>query len=78
MDDSQYTSKIERERIKSTKLTVHEEILMCKVDGCGGRLEATGMVLTSNPPWYVHRCTHCQVIEKISDQKFPRTVYKEE
>jgi len=30
--------------------------LICK---CGGTLAFTGMTLTSNPPWYVHKCDKC-------------------
>ena len=75
---SNYTDEIDPKRLKKTKLTVYEQEIMCKENECNGRMLATGVVLTSNPPWYVHQCTHCQVFERISGNKFPRTVYKSE
>lgn len=39
---------------------------------CGGTFKATGLTLTSNPPWYVHTCTKCNTRENLRHQ-YPYT-----
>lgn len=38
--------------------------LLC--DDCGAVLESTGIVKTSFPEWYVHKCSGC---DKLTDER---------
>lgn len=43
-----------------------------KCDKCGdGFLRPTGLCLTSNPPRYPHKCTHCDYSETFVDITYP-------
>ena len=45
-----------------------------KCPTCGtGYMRPTGIVLTSNPPQYPHKCTNCGY-EQTYPQKYPYTV----
>lgn len=36
-----------------------------------GNMVATGEMLTSNPPWYIHKCDNCGVTEKYFNKSYP-------
>lgn len=36
-----------------------------------GEMKSTGVVLTSNPPWYVHKCNSCGISENYLNQCYP-------
>ena len=44
-------------------------------DECGkGEMRATGVMLTSNPPQFPHKCNSCGV-EKVFRAKYPQIAY---
>jgi Zn finger protein HypA/HybF involved in hydrogenase expression len=64
----QITAEIEQE-VKT--FTVY---YLC--DECGkGRMEPTGICLTSNPLQWPHKCNKCGS-EKTFKVKYPRTIYR--
>jgi predicted RNA-binding Zn-ribbon protein involved in translation (DUF1610 family) len=50
-------------------------VLYC--DECGARMQATGLVKTSYPPWYPHKCPDCG-FEKDYRKQYPYIDYEEE
>ena len=51
--------------------------LPCEHEGCAGFMESSsGMVLTSNPPQYPHRCNICGVERHITGHTFPYMEFK--
>ncbi len=46
-----------------------------RCDDCGeANMEATNVVKTSMPPWYVHRCPKCGV-EKDLRERYPHMAF---
>lgn len=43
---------------------------------CGGVMESWGICLTSDPPQYPHKCTHCGVSETFN-KTYPYIEYEE-
>lgn len=41
-----------------------------------GYLKNTGMALMSNPPQYVHICTHCDKTTNVRGEQYPKIIYK--
>lgn len=65
-----YTSDTgNREKIRPVKAVL--KTLSCPTDGCDGEMQAGGMVLTSNPPFYQHFCTKCGYTEYIHGKTYP-------
>lgn len=55
--------------------TVETQVTQYRCDECGyGYLEPTGRMLTSIPPQYPHRCSHCGAM-KTFKAKYPLTAY---
>lgn len=47
-------------------------------DECGeGYIRPTGMVLTTNPPWHVHRCPYCKK-ESREIRSYPHIEFMDE
>ncbi len=64
--------KLVRTEVKAIRVE-----LPCEEDGCSGKLETCeGMVLTSYPALYPHRCTKCGVERHISGITYPYIEYK--
>jgi len=42
-----------------------------------GYMRYTGTTLTTNPPWYQHKCDKCGHIENMADM-YPRIEYRAE
>lgn len=55
-DDKHSEEKAEEK--KETEVKPHRWVAVCP---CGGDYEFTGLVLTSNPPLYVHECCRCHL-----------------
>lgn len=57
----------------SREVRTYQNTYIC--DECGkGEMKPTGMMLTSNPPQFSHRCNACGA-EKIFCFQYPRIVY---
>ena len=50
-----------------------EVVLFC--DECGEKMQHTGMILTSEPPWYPHKCPDCGLLKNYR-KKYPYVEYK--
>jgi hypothetical protein len=48
----------------------------CDAPGCHGVMRPTGVMLTSNPPKFPHRCTICDAAITFADVRFPQLVYR--
>ncbi len=47
-------------------------------DACGiGHMRPTGIMLTSHPPQFPHRCDHCDAHQNF-DVRYPHVRYEEE
>ena len=52
-----------------TEVKVYRVEFTC--DTCGqGKLIYDGLTLSSNPPWFVHKCDHCNVKVNLR-QRYP-------
>jgi hypothetical protein len=49
----------------------------CPAEGCAGEMRHTGLTLTSNPPWFVHRCPVCGHEDQLR-RRYPVLEYEEE
>ncbi len=39
---------------------------------CGGEMGANGVTLNTNPPRHPHVCEHCDTVEVIEGEHYPR------
>lgn len=58
-----------------------KEVKMVRVDykcpKCdNGYLRPTGTCLTSSPPIYPHKCTHCEYSENFKNKTYPYVDYR--
>lgn len=60
---------------QKVEVKTYEVHLMCD---CGGEMRHTGMVLTSNPAQYPHKCEKCGATETRFDEIFPHIVYEKQ
>lgn len=60
-------------KISRTPVTWFLERLFCD---CGGEMKSTGMVLTSNPYQYPHKCSNCDFGATLHES-YPRVMYEE-
>lgn len=77
-DGAAVMSGVAPERVRFTRVRTVRVECDCAVVGCAGKMRATGAILTSNPPWHVHRCSMCGLTENFLDEYFPRTEHVEE
>ncbi len=61
--------------MKEDRKEVKTFVISAYCDKCGGEMKSAGLVLTSNPPYYIHKCEWCGA-EEQSHYVYPRTVYK--
>lgn len=61
--------------IEVTELKTFEKNMKCTKEGCTGKIVYTGGMLTSNPPWFGHRCTICGLDLNLRE-RFPRLIYQ--
>jgi hypothetical protein len=64
---------LSKHNIVRREVKTYREHWMCPRDD-GGEMLPTGLVFTTMPPAYEHRCMRCGFTE-TTDDRFPRVVY---
>jgi len=63
--------------VATTRVPVHAFLVVLYCEECGARMHPTGMILTTMPPKYPHKCQGCGYTEN-QDKKYPYLDYDEE
>lgn len=61
------------EAICNASLSEHPDL---KEMLCQGTMVTTGEALMSNPPWYFHKCSACNRVEKYRGVQYPSIEYQ--
>ena len=73
LDSDGKHSEEKAEEKRETELKPQRYVAVCP---CGGEYEFTGIVLTSNPPLYVHECCRCHLRTNLKS-KSPEVRYEQ-
>jgi len=65
----------DKPKIFQEEVRVFRSRWLCGVGDCAGDMKPTGMMIASNPPWYIHRCDFCGREDEAFNQQYPVLEY---